>query len=143
MCAVYARLSSEKQAEAGNLQRQKEHLVGAATAKGCEVVAVVAEWASGRNEKRRGLRGLFRLVGFRDRLSRFGFRYIMTSGRRSRPTGSGWRCWTDPWRSMLAPELLVTWFAARLCGSRSQQCRRKVKEAEGLPAGTEVRADHP
>ena len=127
--------------------------MAAARAKRYAVVVVVAEQASGLNEKRRGLHRPFRLaaageidvglVEFRDRLSRFGFRYIMTSGRRSRPTGSGWRCWTDPWRSMLAPELLVTWFAARLCGSRSQQCRRKVKEAEGLPAGTEVRADHP
>ena len=36
-CAVYARVSSEKQAEAGNLQRQKDRLVMAAKERGYEV----------------------------------------------------------------------------------------------------------
>ena len=61
--------------------------MAAATAKGCEVVVVVAERASGLNEKRRGLHRLFRLaaageidvvlVEFRDRLARFGFGYTI------------------------------------------------------------------
>ena len=45
-CAVYARVSSEKQAEAGNLGRKKDRLVAAATAKGYEVATTVAERAS-------------------------------------------------------------------------------------------------
>ena len=82
-CAVYARVSSEKQAKAGNLERQKDRL--AAAAKGSGVVTVVAERASGLNEKRRGLHRLLRLaaggesdvvlVGFKDRLARSGFAY--------------------------------------------------------------------
>jgi putative resolvase len=64
-CAVYARVSSEKQAEAGNLDRQRERLLAAATARGYEVAAVVTERASGLNEKRRGLRRLFRLAAER------------------------------------------------------------------------------
>ena len=53
-CAIDARVSSEKQAGAVNLERQKERLVSAVTAKRYEVVCVVAEQASGLNEKRRG-----------------------------------------------------------------------------------------
>jgi predicted site-specific integrase-resolvase len=78
--AVYAGVSSEKQAEAGKLPRQKERLV-------YEVVVVGAERASGLNEKRRGLQRLFRLaaageidvglVEFRERQARFGFGAIM------------------------------------------------------------------
>lgn len=37
-CAVYARVSSNKQAEAGNLERQKERLLAAAADKGYELV---------------------------------------------------------------------------------------------------------
>ena len=48
---IYARVSSEKQAEAGNLERQKARLM-AATAKRDEVAVVVAPRASGLNEKR-------------------------------------------------------------------------------------------
>ena len=86
-CAVYARVSSEKQAEAGNLERQRECLVEAAMAKGYGVAAVGAERASGLNEKRRGLQRLFRLaaageidvvlIEFKDRLARFGFAYLV------------------------------------------------------------------
>ena len=82
-CAVYARASSEKQAETGNLARQRERLVSAAMDKGYGVAVVVAERASGLNEKRRRLHRLFRLAGegeidvvrseFKDRLTRFGF----------------------------------------------------------------------
>ncbi len=62
-CAIYAWVSSSKQAGAGNLQRQKGRLVAAATDRGFEVVAMVAEQASGRNENRRGLHRLFRRAG--------------------------------------------------------------------------------
>ena len=41
-CAVYARVSSEKQAEPGNLQRRKDRLVVAAD-RGYDVVVMAAE----------------------------------------------------------------------------------------------------
>lgn len=144
---MYARVSSEKQAEAGNLQRQKERLVAAA--RGYEVAAVVAERASGLNEKRRGLHHLLRLaaegeidvvlVEFKDRLARVGFGYIMEAFQ---AYGVRVEVLDGPVAVDAAQELVadmlasVTCFAARLYGSRSQQFRRKVKEAakeaEGL-----------
>ena len=96
-CAVYARVSSEKQAEAGNLDRQRERLLAAARERGYKVAAVIAERASGLNERRRGLRRLFRLaaageidvvlVEFKDRLARFGFAYVTESAGRLRRVG--------------------------------------------------------
>ena len=148
-CAVYARVSSEKQAEAGNLERQKDRLVAAATAKGYGVAATVAERASGLNEKRRGLHRLFRLaaageidvvlIEFKDRLARFGFGYIMEAfgAHGVRVEVLDGPVAVDAAQELVADMLaIVTCFAARLYGSRSQQFRRKVKaaakEAEGL-----------
>lgn len=84
--AIYARVSSNKQIESGNLERQKERLNAVANERGYQVAHVITEQASGLNEKRRGLQKLLRLarnheldlvlVEFRDRLARFGFRYI-------------------------------------------------------------------
>ena len=148
-CAVYARACSEKQAEAGNLERQRERLVTAATDKGYGVAAVVAERASGLNEKRRGLHRLFRLaaagevdvvlVEFKDRLARFGFTYLVEpfAARGVRVEVLDGPVAVDAAQELVADMLaIVTCFAARLYGSRSQQFRRKVKEAakeaEGL-----------
>ena len=80
--AIYARVSSTRQVGSGNLERQIERLRQVADARGFDVAAVIAEQASGLNERRRGLRKLFRLaeageidvvlVEFKDRLARFG-----------------------------------------------------------------------
>jgi len=148
-CAVYARVSSEKQTEAGNLERQKARLAAATTAKGYGVAAVVAERASGLNEQRRGLHRLFRmaaageinvvLVELKDRLARSGFACIVeafaASGARVEVLDGPVA--VDATQELVADMLaIVTCFAARLYGSRSQQFRRKVKEAakeaEGL-----------
>ncbi len=85
-CAVYARVSTQKQLKDGNLERQKERLVNAAREKGYDLVAVISEQASGLNENRRGLKKLFKLASkgeidivlaeFKDRLARFGYSYI-------------------------------------------------------------------
>ncbi len=148
-CAVYARVSSEKQAGAGNLERQKERLVSAATAKGYGLACVVTEQASGLNENRRGLRRLFRLaaageidvvlIEFKDRLARFGFAYLVEAlqAHGVRVEVLEGPVAVDATQELVADMLaIVTCFAARLYGSRSQQFRRKVKgtvkEAEGL-----------
>ena len=141
-CAVYARVSSEKQAEAGNLERQRERLVAAATAKGYGVAAVVAERASGLNEKRRGLQRLFRLaavgeidvvlIEFKDRLARFGFAYLVEAlqAHGVRVEVLDGPVAVDATQELVADMLaIVTCFAARLYGSRSQAFRRKVREA--------------
>jgi putative resolvase len=83
---VYARVSTRKQAEAGNLQRQEERLVTYAVKQGYQVVATLTEIASGVNERRPKLRQAIQLitdkeagvliVEFQDRLARFGYEYL-------------------------------------------------------------------
>ncbi len=148
-CAVYARVSSEKQAEAGNLDRQRERLLAAAKERGYKVVTVVAERASGLNEKRRGLRKLLRLaaageidvvlVEFKDRLARFGFAYITEalSAYGVQVEVLDGPVATDATQELVQDMLaIVTCFAAKLYGQRAQRFRRQVraamKEAESL-----------
>ena len=83
---IYARVSSRKQAEQGDLDRQVEVLRKYAGEQGYEVVAVIKDVGSGLKENRPGLKKLFRLVTerrvdvvlvtYRDRLTRFGFEYL-------------------------------------------------------------------
>jgi predicted site-specific integrase-resolvase len=83
---LYARVSTKKQADAGNLERQLERLRAYARDKGYRVVAEYSDVASGLNQKRRGLervlkmaeRGEFKklLVEYPDRLARFGYAYL-------------------------------------------------------------------
>ncbi|OPX92159.1 MAG: hypothetical protein A4E52_00100 [Pelotomaculum sp. PtaB.Bin013] len=85
-CAVYTRVSTAKQAEAGNLQRQKERLITYAVEKGYIVKAVYTEIASGLNENRRELAKLTKtatkgeidaiVIEYKDRLARFGYKYL-------------------------------------------------------------------
>ena len=83
---VYARVSTHKQEDAGDLQRQKERLVTHAVERGYSIVAVLTEVASGLNENRSQLRKALKqiadkqadilLIENRDRLARFGFGYL-------------------------------------------------------------------
>jgi len=83
---LYARVSTKKQADAGNLERQLERLRVHAKERGYRVVAEHSDVASGLNQKRRGLervlkaaeRGEFRrlLIEYPDRLARFGYAYL-------------------------------------------------------------------
>ena len=140
MCRLRPRVS-EKQAEAGNLDRQRGRLTQAAADRGYEVVATVAERASGLNEKRRGLRRLFRLamsgeidvvlVEFKDRLARFGFAYVVEalSAHGVRVEVLDGPVAVDATQELVQDMLAIdTCFAARLYGSRSQQFRKKVRE---------------
>jgi excisionase family DNA binding protein len=84
--AVYARVSTKKQQDAGNLDRQKKRLLAYCAVNKLKVVGVLEDTASGLNENRRGLRKLFGLarrgeidavvVEYKDRLARFGFEYL-------------------------------------------------------------------
>lgn len=81
---IYARVSTKKQAE--NLVRQKERLMRYCERNGLKIVDIIDDVASGINEKRRGLRKLFKrvrkretrnvVVEYDDRLARFGLNYI-------------------------------------------------------------------
>jgi excisionase family DNA binding protein len=141
-CVVYARVSSGKQAEAGNLDRQRERLVAAAAERRYKLVATVTERASGLNEKRKGLHRLFHmaaadeidvvLVEFKDRLARFGFAYVVEAlaAHGVRVEVLDGPVATDATQELVQDMLaIVAVFAARLYGGRPQRFRHKVQEA--------------
>ena len=81
--AIYARVSSAEHRE--NLERQVERLVQYCTVRGYQVAQIVKEVASGVNDSRPKLLALLRdqqttriVVEQKDRLTRFGFRYLET-----------------------------------------------------------------
>lgn len=81
--AIYARVSSAEHRE--NLERQAERLTQYCTIRGYRVVKLVKEIGSGVNDSRPKLLSLLRdplitrvVVEQKDRLTRFGFRYIET-----------------------------------------------------------------
>ncbi|WP_003543353.1 recombinase family protein [Desulfotomaculum nigrificans] len=59
-CAIYARVSTKKQADNGNLIRQLERLQGVAKRRKYAVVAEYQEVASGLNENRKELSKLLK-----------------------------------------------------------------------------------
>ena len=81
---VYCRVSTKKQQESGNLQRQKERLVKYCNEKQYNIVEVFEEVASGISDNRRQLIKMFRLldevkyivIEYDDRLARFGYNYL-------------------------------------------------------------------
>ncbi|MHA1268234.1 MAG: IS607 family transposase [Candidatus Helarchaeota archaeon] len=84
--AIYARVSSQKQKEAGNLNRQLERIIKYAKKKNYKIIECLKEVGSGLNENRQKLKKIFKLirnrlidviiVEYKDRLTRFGFNYI-------------------------------------------------------------------
>ncbi len=140
--ALYDRVSTKKQADAGNLERQLERLRAYAKEKGYRVVAEHFDVASGLNQNRRGLermlkaseRGEFRrlLIEYPDRLARFGYAYLERHLRhcgveievtsQEEPKDAH----TELVQDLLA---IVTSFSARLYGSRGgRKIRRGFRE---------------
>jgi predicted site-specific integrase-resolvase len=137
---LYARVSSVRQEQDGNLSRQTARLQEAASTRGYEVVQVITEQASSLNERRRGMKKLLALIGaqavdvvlieYPDRLVRFGFGYLEQAFT-----------WKDVRLEVLDPpkhqepteELIqdmltiVTVFAGRLYGHRAQGVRKRVE----------------
>lgn len=85
-CVIYSRVSTKKQADAGNLSRQLERLELYAKENNYEVLKVYSEVASGINENRRELYRMidflrkndidYLIIEYKDRLARFGYKYI-------------------------------------------------------------------
>ena len=85
-CVIYSRVSTKKQQQSGNLERQTERLKDYAKAKGYHIDEIYEEVASGINENRRQLNRLMRKVAdedihivlaeYKDRIARFGYEYI-------------------------------------------------------------------
>jgi predicted site-specific integrase-resolvase len=81
---IYCRVSTKKQQESGNLERQKERLIQYCNERQYNVVNIFQEVASGLNDKRRELTKMLRrlsevdtiIVEYPDRLARFGYNYL-------------------------------------------------------------------
>jgi len=83
---VYARVSTHKQNERGDLDRQVEQVLAYSALKNPVNIEVVKEIGSGLNDNRSGLRKILVsvldgeisriFVNYKDRLTRFGFKYI-------------------------------------------------------------------
>jgi putative resolvase len=141
-CALYARVSSVRQEQEGNLARQTERLKEAARARSYEVVAVIAEQASSLNEKRKGMKKLLALIGeqavdvvlieYPDRLVRFGFSYLelALSWKGVRLEVLDQPKAQEPTEELVQDLLtIVTVFAGRLYGHRAKGVREQVKTA--------------
>jgi predicted site-specific integrase-resolvase len=154
-CAIYVRVSSRKQAEDGNIERQKERLVEYAQNKGYFLKQIFCETASGINENRKQLEKLLRLViehqidivliEFKDRLARFGYNYLVklieshgakveVVTQEEAPTGGFFTAdnQQDATKELVEDMLaIVTCFSAKLYGQRSQQSPL-IKGVRGL-----------
>jgi putative resolvase len=83
---LYARVSTKKQADSGNLDRQIARLLDFSLEHGYEIAGVFKEIASGINENRRELNKLLTelqthphsvlIIEYKDRLARFGYNYL-------------------------------------------------------------------
>lgn len=140
-CAIYARVSSQKQIKEGNLERQKERLLKEAKERGYKVVRVIMEKGSGLNENRKGLKKLFKeasreeidkvLIEYKDRLARFGYSYIEKAFE---AMGVKIEIVEEEKKKEPSEELMkdllsiITVFSARIYGSRAQVFKQKVNE---------------
>lgn len=81
---IYCRVSTKKQMENGNLERQKGRLINYCNEKGYKIINIFEETASGLNDSRRELIKMFKrieevdaiIIEYPDRLARFGYNYL-------------------------------------------------------------------
>jgi len=132
--ALYARVSTRKQKEAGKLARQGERLHQYARARGYQIVMDIRDLGSGVNENRRGLKRLITaiqqeeldrvLIEDKDRLARFGYTYLQEIAQGH---GVTVEIIEEVPEKEVHDELvedliaIVTSFAARLYGRRSKR----------------------
>ena len=136
---IYARVSSTEHKE--NLERQVERLVQYCSVRGYQVAQVVKEIASGVNDSRPKLLALLKdrqatriVVEHKDRLTRFGFRYLETlleiQGRTIEVVNVAENDKEDLIADLVA---IVYSFTARLYGQRraKRKTARIVQELQG------------
>ncbi len=133
---LYCRVSTKKQADSGNLLRQKERLIQYCNDKQYNIVHIFEEVASGLNDKRRELIKMFRrlneinsiIVEYPDRLARFGYNYLQEFCKSLNVNIEAIQQneKLEPNEEMVNDLIsIVTCFSARLYGSRGG---RKVKQ---------------
>lgn len=139
---LYSRVSTRKQADAGNLKRQTQRLKDYAQAAGFDTIEVYEEIASGLNENRRQLRKLMKaivagkvnivVVEYKDRLARFGYAYLelFCESHGARIEAIEEKASNDE-NEELVKDLIavVTSFSARLYGRRGgRKAKRGLEE---------------
>ena len=142
---IYVRVSSHDQKQKGDLERQKQSLLDYVRSRGYEVVAVLEDVASGLNENRKSLSKLFGFVdgrkigvvavAFKDRLTRFGFRYLERyfSSHGVRVEVVNGEEPKDAYQELVEDLIaLVSSFAGKLYGLRSHKYDRVVEGVKQL-----------
>jgi excisionase family DNA binding protein len=142
---IYVRVSSHDQKQKGDLERQKQSLLDYARSRGYEVVAVLEDVASGLNENRKSLSKLFGfvegrkigvvVVAFKDRLTRYGFRYLERyfSSHGVRVEVVNGEEPKDAYQELVEDLIaLVSSFAGKLYGLRSHKYDRVVEGVKQL-----------
>lgn len=139
---IYCRVSTKKQQEAGNLQRQKERLINYCREKSYNVVDIFEETSSGLNDNRKQLALMFNrikevdliIIEYPDRLARFGYNYLKQFAESFNVDIE-----TIEQRKKLEPNeemvqdlvSIVTCFSARLYGARGgRKLKGTIKELE-------------
>jgi putative resolvase len=130
--ATYARVSSSQNKD--NLEKQQSRLIDYANAKGYKTIYNIKEIGSGLNDSRPQLIKLLRndnidiiLVEHKDRLTRFGFKYIEelldTKNRKIEVINN-----IDDDKDDLVQDFIsiITSFCARIYGQR--RCKRKTEK---------------
>jgi len=140
---LYSRVSTRKQAESGNLERQTQRLKEYAQVAGLDTVEVYEEIASGLNENRRQLRKLMKaiiagkvnvvVVEYKDRLARFGYAYLelFCESHGARIEAIEEKA-SDDENEELVKDLIsvVTSFSARIYGRRGGHKAKKELEEQ-------------
>ena len=150
---VYCRVSTKKQAESGNLERQEERLLEYCKAKNYTVLEVYKEIASGINDNRRGLLKMFTrlaevnkiVIEYSDRLARFGYNYLKAYAASQNveieTTEENEK--QEPNEEMVQDLVsIVTCFSARIYGARGGRRVKKVLNELELELELELEKEH-
>lgn len=139
---IYCRVSTKKQQESGNLERQKERLINYCKEKSYRIVDIFEETASGLNDSRRRLVQMFKrleevdaiVIEYSDRLARFGFNYLLEYAKSNNVTIESveQNKKLEPNEEMVQDLIsVVTCFSSRLYGARGgKKLKQTIKKLE-------------
>ena len=155
---IYCRVSTKKQADSGNLKRQKDRLVRYCNDKQYNIIHIFEEIAGGLNDKRRELTKMLKrlndvdtiVIEYPDRLARFGYNYIVEFCKSVDVSIE-----TVEQNKELEPDeemvkdliSIVTCFSAKLYGSRGaeiakQDIEKTIKELEKQKEPTKEKGEN-
>lgn len=141
---IYARVSTKKQADSGNLERQIQRLTNYCIEQGFDVTQVYSEVASSINEDRQQLNRMLKqiqdkkvkylVIEYKDRLARFGYAYLehfcSSHGVKIIPIENNMeRCLNGE----MAEDIIsiITSFSARLYGQRgAKKIKRELEKLD-------------